>query len=173
MVRAFLLTSLLFTTMAFAQGGGGMGGGGMGGMGGGGMGEGGGGGRAGGLSVPNIGPSRMSRLDTMSGILKLTKDQKKEVKSIMEDGQKEAAPLRDELTRSREQIAEAVASGKSQDEINQAVKSYAELEGRMARIELDAFAKVYKLLDSEQQSKSAPVFQMMAGIFNNKNWNET
>ncbi len=163
MIRRLLLTGILFTAVAFAQrggGGGDMGGGEM------------GGGR-GGMSLPNIGPPRMSRLDTMSGILKLTKDQKKEVKSIMEEGQKEAAPLRDELTKGREQIAEAVASGKSQDEVNQAVKAYAEVEGRMARIELDAFAKVYKLLDSEQKSKSAPVFQMMAGIFNNKNWNES
>jgi Spy/CpxP family protein refolding chaperone len=157
MMRTLLLTGILFTTVAFAQrggGGGDMGGGDM-------------GGRGNGMSVPNIGPSRMSRLET------ITKDQKKEVKSIMEEGQKEAAPLRDELTKSRELIAEAVASGKSQDEIGQAVKAYSELEGRMARIELDAFAKVYKLLDSEQKSKSAPVFQMMAGIFNNKNWNET
>ena len=166
MMRTLLLTGILFATVAFAQRGGG-GGGDMGGD------MGGGGGRGNGMSVPNIGPSRISRLETMSGILKLSKDQRKEVKSIMEEGQKEAAPLRDELTKSRELIAEAVASGKSQDEIGQAVKAYSELEGRMARIELDAFAKVYKLLDSEQKSKSAPVFQMMAGIFNNKNWNET
>jgi Spy/CpxP family protein refolding chaperone len=161
MIRTILLTGLLFATAAFAQRGGGDMGGDMG-----------GGGGRGGMSVPSIGPSRPSRLDTWTGVLKLSKDQKKEVKSIMDEGQKQASQLRDQLTKGRDRIAEAVASGQSQEEINQAVKSYSEMEGQMARIELDAFAKIYKLLDSEQKPKSGVVFQMMAGVFSGKNWNE-
>jgi Spy/CpxP family protein refolding chaperone len=166
MMRTLLLTGILLTTVAFAQRG--VGGGEE--MGGG-MGE--GGGARGGLSLPSISPSRMSRLDTMAAILKLNKEQKKQVKSIMDEGQKQGAAVRDEIAKRREQLGEAIASGKSQDEISQAVKAYAELEGQMARIELDAFAKIYQLLDNEQRSKTAPIFQMIAGIFMNKNWNET
>jgi Spy/CpxP family protein refolding chaperone len=165
-MRMLLLTGVLFTTMAFAQGGmgGGMGeGGGMGG----------GGGRNGGTSLPSMRPSRVSRFERMSDLLKLNKEQRKEIKVIMDEGQKQGAALRDQLAASREQVAEAIASGKSQDEINQAVKAYAEVEGRMAHIELDAFAKIYKLLDNEQKPRSGGVFQMMAGIFSGKNWNES
>jgi hypothetical protein len=43
----------------------------------------------------------------------------------------------------------------------------------MVTIELKAFAKIYSGLDSEQKQKSAPLFQMMSGIFKGKNWNET
>ena len=169
-----LVLAGIFATMALAQGGmGGMGGG----MGGGGMDEGmGGGGRGGGrngnLSMPSLGPSHTNRLEMMSNILKLNKDQKKQVKAIMDDGQKEAAPLREELAKDRDRIAETVASG-DQASIDQAVKAYAEAEGRMARLELEAFAKVYKVLDGDQKSKTPPIFQMMAGIFMNKSWSET
>ncbi len=166
-MRMLLLSGFLFTTMAFAQGG-------MGGMGGGGgMGEGGGGRNGGGMAMPSYGPSRITRLERMTSILNLNKNQKKEVKSIMDEGGKQGASLRDQLVKGREQIAEAVASGKSQDQIDLAVKEYAGLEGEMARIELDAFSKIFKLLDSEQRTKSGGVFQMMAGIFSSKNWNES
>lgn len=169
-MRKLLLMGVFFTTAAFAQMGGG---GGMGRGGGGDMGEGGGGGgRNGGMSLPSVGPARMDHLDSMASILKLSKEQKKEVKSIMDDGQKQGTALHEQIRKCREQIAAAVAAGKSPDEIGQAVKAYSEVEGQMARIELDAFARIYKLLDTEQKSKTAPVFQMMAGIFMNKNWNE-
>jgi len=167
-----LLLAGIFATMALAQGGmgGGMGGGGMDeGMGGGG---GRGGGRNGNMSMPSLGPAHMNRLEMMSNILRLNKDQKKQVKAIMDDGQKEAAPLREELAKDRDRIAETVASG-DQASIDQAVKAYSEAEGRMARLELEAFAKVYKVLDNDQKSKTPPVFQMMAGIFMNKSWSET
>ncbi len=168
-MRILLLIGI-FATVAFAQGG--MGGGGADeGMGGGGSGR--GGGRNGNMSLPSLGPSHTTRLEMMSNILKLNKDQKKQVKAIMDDGQKQAAPLRDELAKDRDRIAETVASGGDQAAVDQAVKAYAEAEGRMARLELEAFAKVYKMLDGDQKSKTAPVFQMMAGIFLNKSWNES
>jgi len=166
-----LVLAGIFATMALAQGG-------MGGMGGGGMDEGmgGGGGRGGGrngnMSMPSLGPSHTNRFDMMSNILKLNKDQKKQVKAIMDDGQKDAAPLREELAKDRDRIAETVASG-DQASIDQAVKAYAEVEGRMARLELEAFAKIYKVLDGDQKSKTPPVFQLMTGIFMNKSWSET
>jgi len=47
----------------------------------------------------------------------LNKDQKKQVRSILDDGQKEAMPVRDQLLKGRQSIAQAVAAGKSQDEI--------------------------------------------------------
>jgi len=134
--------------------------------------RGGGGSRSSGMgdNMPMSQP-RLNRLDILERALSLNKDQRKDVKNIMDEGQKEAAPLREQLVKGRADVATAVESGKS-DAVDQAVKSYAELETRMATIELKAFAAIYKLLDSDQQQKTRDVFPMMGGIFNGKNWME-
>ena len=167
-----LLAGLLVSFACFAQiPGGGGGGEESGGMGGGG-GRGGRGGERGGMEGASMNFSK-SRLEVLTDLLKLNKDQKKGVKGAMDEGQKEATPLREQMAKSHEQIAAAIAAGKGQDEIDAAVKTYAGLEAQMVTIELKAFAKIYSVLDSEQKQKSAPVFQMMSGIFKGKNWNET
>lgn len=171
MFYKLLLTGILATTLVLAQGrggGGGMGGGGD--DGGGGMGggsRGGGGGEGAGIQMPRV----VSRMDIISEALKLNKEQKKEVKSIMDEGQKEAAPVRDQLMKSQLAIGEAIQGGKSQDDLKPLVNSEAALEAQMAGIELNAFAKVYKLLDKEQVPQTRALFPMMKGIFNGKNWN--
>src|SRR5262245_16347825 len=105
MIGKLSLIVMLVATLASAQRGGGGGGGGMGGMGGGGF-------PMGGVS---------SRLDLMATALKLTKDQKKDVKNTMDEAQKEAMPVHEQILKSRDAIAAAVAAGKGQDEINQLV----------------------------------------------------
>jgi len=160
-----LLTGIFVTTFVFAQarGGGGMGGD---------MGEGGAGdGRGGSMDLPSVGAGRPSRLDQLTQTLKLNKDQKKEVKSILDEAQKEATPVREQMAKSRAAIGDAIQGGKSQDEINQLVSSEAALESQMAGIELGAFAKIFKGLDKDQQANTRSVFQMMKGMFNGKNWN--
>jgi len=155
MLTRILLTGLLASTMMFAQRGGGGGN-----RGGGGMNMGGGGFSAG------------TRLDRMSEALKLTKDQKKDVKEFMDEAQKEASPIHEQITKSHLTIGEAVAAGKPQEEIDKAVRSEAELETQMASIELHAFAKVVASLEVEQKQRGVPmVFAMVRGAFNGKNWN--
>lgn len=154
MLTRILLAGLLASTMMFAQRGGG------GNRGGGGMNMG-----AGGFSAG-------SRLDRMSEALKLTKDQKKDVKEVMDEAQKEASPIHEQITKSHLEIGEAVAAGKPQEEIDKAVRSEAELETQMASIELHAFAKVVASLEVEQKQRGVPmVFAMVRGAFNGKNWN--
>jgi len=160
-----LLTGMFATTLVLAQARGG------GSMGEAGMGEGGGGGRGNGMDLPSAGGARPSRLDRMTQALKLNKDQKKEVKSIFDEAQKEANPVREQLTKSRLAIGDAIQGGKSQDEISQLVTGEAALESQMAGIEMNAFAKIFKGLDKDQQANTRTVFQMMKGIFNGKNWN--
>ena len=148
-----VLTAALAATASAQRGGGGGGrGGGMGG--GGGM-----------MSPPN-------RMEQLTQALNLNKDQRKEVKSILDEGQKEAAPLREQLAQARAQVAAAIDGGKSQAEIDQAVKSYADLQARMAAIEMKAFSRLFKALDADQQQKTRPVFVMMSGLFLSKNWAE-
>src|ERR1017187_2623890 len=141
-----LLAGILATTMASAQRGGGKN-------------------AASGPIIPMN--SQPDKLTILSDNLKLDKDQKKLVKTILDEGQKEAAPLRDEAVKSRQAIGEAVATGKSQDQIDQLVKSHAAIESQMAGIEMKAFARIYKELDKDQQPRAQILFQMMSGIFKN------
>ena len=122
-------------------------------------------------SVPPMG-NAPDKLAILTDNLKLSKDQRKLVKTVLDEGQKEAAPLRDEAAKTRQAIGQAIAAGKSQDEIDKLVKSDADIESQMAGIEMKAFAKIYPGLDKEQQPRAQLLFQMMNGIFKGKNWNE-
>jgi hypothetical protein len=122
-------------------------------------------------NIPAMAFGGGTRFDRISDALKLNKDQKKEVKSTLDDAQKLVTPIHDRIMKGRQAIAEAVAGGKSQDEINPLVSANAALDAQIAGIELKAFAAIYKGLDTEQQTRTAPVFTMMKGLFNGKNWN--
>ncbi len=153
MFKRILCLGLLASALIFAQGKKGGGGGGN---------QGGGGG---GFAMP-------SRMEMLTEQLKLSKDQKKEVKATFDDAQKQAIPLHDQMNKSRLAIAELIAAGKGQEEIDTAVKSEAALESQMTSIELHAFATVVAALDKEQQPRAAMIFQMIHGMFNGKNWND-
>jgi len=164
MLSKLILAGVLAVAVASAQRGGSGGSGGMGGMG-----E---GGASGGMGRGGMMGGSSNRLDMWSDMLKLNKDQKKQVKTIMDEGQKEANPVKDQMLKARTAVAEAVAAGKSQEEINQAAAAYAAVEAQMHQIELGAFAKVYQTLEKDQQAKVTPVFRTWSGIFKGKNWNE-
>jgi hypothetical protein len=165
MFYKLMLTGIFAATLVLAQGRGG----GMGGDEGGGGGGGSRGGSEGGGSIQM--PRVVSRMDQISEALKLNKEQKKEVKSILDEGQKEAAPVRDQLVKSQLAIGEAIQAGKGDDDLKPLINSSAALEAQMAGIELSSFAKIYKLLDKEQMPQTRGVFPMMKGIFSGKNWN--
>ena len=150
-----VLACAVLTSGAWAQrgGGGGRNGGGMGDMG----------------SYPM--PGSTSRFDMISNMLKLNKDQKKDLKTTMDEAQKEATPVHEQILKSRDAIAQAVGGGKSQDEISQLVNAEAGLETQMTTIELKAFTKVFKTLDAEQQPQATGLLFLMKGVFNGKNWN--
>jgi len=112
-----------------------------------------------------------NRLDTITQALQLSKDQKKIVKTTFDEAQKEAAPVREQIAKSHGAIGAAVQAGKSQEEVNSLIAGHTALEARMAHIEMKAFAKVYLQLDKAQQGNSQFLFQMMKGMFREKNWN--
>ena len=162
MLYKLIGTSILASALLFAQGPGG------------GEGRGGGGGVHGGEGNTSMAPfSGNSRLDRISEVLQLSKDQKKNFKATMDQAQKEAAPIHGQLVKERQAIAEAVAAGKSQDEITPMVSANSALEAQIASIELKAFSTFYKGLNEEQQNKPVvgQIFLGMKGIFDGKNWN--
>ena len=118
---------------------------------------------------------QISKFDLIVGSLNLNGGQRKLVQAVLDDTQKETAPLRDEILRTRPQIGEAVAACKSQDEIKPAVESYAALASQMAQLEMKAFTRIIAQLDEKQKTdrqRLGPVFMMMNGLFMGKNWNE-
>ena len=152
MTRRILILTMAVAAAAFAQGKKG----------------GGGGGNQNQMPMP---AAKVSRMDMFSQVLKLDKDQKKQVKTTMDDAQKDATPVRDQMEKGRLAVAQAVAAGK-QEEIDAAVKNYAAAESQMANIELSAFTKVFQGLDKDQQAQSPQIFPMFTGIFKGKNWAE-
>src|SRR5688500_15932934 len=152
-----LLTALLAVTLASAQRGGG----------GGRRGGGGGGTEGGGFPMGG-----KSRFDIITETLKLNKEQKKDVKATMDEGQKEAAPVRDQLAKARLALGEAIQGAKGDEEIKKLTASIGALEAQMAQIELQSFTKIYKGLETEQRPAGQQgLFPMMKGIFSGKNWN--
>ena len=150
MLSRILLAGLVASTLVFAQRGGG--------------------GR-GGSNMPNMN-SGETRMDRLTSALKLSKDQRKEIKAAMDDAQKEATPIYQQLPKSHLAIAQAIAAGKSQEEIDKAVHREAELETQIASIELHAFAKAVFLLEPDQKQVGIPlIFATVRGVFNGKNWN--
>src|ERR1039458_8575247 len=97
MLSRILLAGLVASTLVFAQRGGG--------------------GRGGSNMSGGVGETRMDRL---TSALKLSKDQRKGIKAAMDDAQKEATPIYEQLPKSHLAIAEAIAAGKSQEEIDKA-----------------------------------------------------
>jgi Spy/CpxP family protein refolding chaperone len=164
MLAKLFLAGALAATMAWAQGG--MGGGG--GRNGGAMGD----GDAMERSMGSMGNRSTNRLDMLSDMLKLDKDQKKQLKSIMDEGQKDATPVKEEIIKARTNLADAIAAGKSPDDLKPLETACAAAAAHVHQVELSAFARIYQILDKDQQAKAAQLFAMMSGVFHGKNWTE-
>lgn len=131
--------------------------------------------RGGNPSVAGTGmPAASNMLDSIAASLNLNKDQKKALRTILADGAKEAAPLRDRMRKSRLAAGEAVGGKKSDGEIRQLVKTSAELSTQLMQVELKAFAGIGATLDDTQKADKqgmGRVLILMNNIYGNKNWN--
>ena len=123
------------------------------------------------MSPRREGPTQ-TRMDRITAMLTLDPEQRKQVKDLLDYGQKAAAPVRDQLATAQLEIAQSVQAGKSQDEIGKALDAYAALDTQMTAIELRSLASISKVLTQEQQARLSGLFWMMRGIFKNKNWND-
>ena len=133
-------------------------------------GKGSGGGDAGMGMAPNP-----NKFENIAMTLNLNKDQKKAAKAILDEGAKEAAPLRDQISKSRIAVGEAIDAKKTDEELMPVARTSSDLSTQLTQLELKTFAKIEALLD-ETQKKNMPALQraliMMNDIYHNKNWNE-
>ncbi len=160
MLKKLLLAGLLCATLALAQGGG------YGGKKGGGGGD---------MGAPMGGPPSSNRFENIANALNLNKDQRKSVRSILDDGAKEAAPLRDQIGKSRVVGGEAITQNKSEDELKQVAKTSSDFAVQLTQVELKSFTKVYGILDDTQKKDMRAlghVLTLMNGMYHSKNWLE-
>jgi Spy/CpxP family protein refolding chaperone len=116
-----------------------------------------------------------NRLDILTTVFTLDKDQKNKVKTILDDGYKGTAPVRGQLTTARTAIAAAIQAGKPQAEIDKLVHDYAVQATAMTSAEMKALADITRVLNDEQKgnaSAAVGALYLMRGMFiNDKKWN--
>lgn len=157
MLKRILITGLLCAGFALAQRGGG------------------GGSKGGGDMAPTMGAAMPNRIDRIAAALNLDKDQKKTVRTILEDGAKEAAPLRDQVAKSRIALGEAIGAQKGEEELKQIARTSSDLSAQLTELELQTFAKVFGTLNDDQKKDSQALvraYGLIANVYHNKNWNE-
>jgi hypothetical protein len=164
MFRRLMLAGILVAGVAFAQRGGGMGGDEMGGggMGGGGRDRGGMGGEMGG-GMPRV--QRQTREDQLAEKLKLNKEQKEQLGTILSAAREKAGPIREALLKKKLTVAQAIGSGQSEEQMKQVLADYSGLAAQMDAVEAEAFGKIYAMLKPNQQSRAEQGFEVMAGMF--------
>ena len=157
----FVFAAAVTAAIAFAQPGGDMGGGGMGrgsGM----------GGMNGSREGSDMGPStrtqqrRQSPFDVFADKLKLSKDQKAESLTILQDAAKEITPIQQQLQQTRQDLAGALISGAANDRIDQLLKEYGPLASQAAAVEEKAFARICKMLKPGQEKSAGQAFELLA-----------
>ena len=166
MLWRFVWMVAMAGALAFAQPGGGGMGGDMGG-GGGGMGRTGGGSERGGGGMggdmgATMRPVRQTPFDSFAERLKLSKDQKTEAGTILQDAAKQIAPIQQQMQQARQNMAGLLISGQAGDQLDQVMKAYAPLAAQTAAIEANAFAKICKMLKPNQQKNAAQAFEILA-----------
>ncbi len=125
--------------------------------GGGGMGRGGGG-----MPMGFPGAARTSKADDIAKELKLNKDQKAELETILNEARTQAMPLLKQVEAGRVAIVQAHIQKQAPDE---AVKNLAAADAQMVALEASVLAKIVAKLDDKQKAKAPKAFELMSGIF--------
>lgn len=131
-------------------------------------------GGGGGMPASQVGGFQLSRLEMLTNDFQLTKDQKKAIKTLLDDAHKNAATTRDSLFNAHAAIATGIAANKGQAEIDAAVKQYGQQAAAMATLEMKTLAQVLQQLEPAQRANQAAVrsaFVLMHGVFlDSKKW---
>jgi hypothetical protein len=117
----------------------------------------------------------LSRLESLQEGFKLDGDKKKAVKEILDAAHTSAGPAREALLSAHAALGAAVQGGAAQDAVDAAARAYGEQAAAMARIEMDAIAKVIAIADPGLENPPAiqAAFFMARGMFlKSSKWNE-
>jgi Spy/CpxP family protein refolding chaperone len=126
-----------------------------------------GGGGGGGMPQPT------TRLAMLTTALTLSDAQKKDVKKVLDDAYKAAAPIRQALSTSRLGLGLAIQNQQPAAELEAATRQYADQASAMAQAETKALAKVLKILTEEQRANPTVMrwaLAMSRGMLADKKW---
>jgi len=109
----------------------------------------------------------LSRFESLEENFKLTGDKKKAVKAVLDDAHKSAVVVREVLVKAHAELGAAVQAGRGQADIDAAARAYGVQAAAMARIEMDALAKVVAIADPDLENPQAiqAAFFMARGMF--------
>jgi hypothetical protein len=115
--------------------------------------------------APRLNLEQSSPAEQLIDKLKLdSKTQAPEVRLLLMDASREAAPVGQKLLELRQRLVNLALQNKP-DELAPVVEAYAAAAKDMAAIEARAFTKIYAVLKPNQQPNAAPAFAIMAGMF--------
>jgi Spy/CpxP family protein refolding chaperone len=104
------------------------------------------------------------RLNMMSSFLGLTDSQKSQLQSIWNDVRGSAQPLQRQIQQGRQALLAAVKDGKEQREIDRLTREHGNLLAELTAKETAAFAKLFAVLNPEQQKKAEDLYARMPGM---------
>jgi hypothetical protein len=105
---------------------------------------------------------RQSKFDQFAYKLKLTKDQKTEAQTAVDEARTQAMAVQPLLLKARQDLATALVTGADTQAVNGLIASYGPLAAQVAGIEAKVFARIYATLSRNQQSKAAQTFPLLA-----------
>lgn len=158
MMNRLIVAGILAAALVSAQddiSGGGMGGG---------RGGGGRGGDAGGMGG-GMAARKPSKAELFVDKLKLNREQQEEAQKILSAAIERMGSVRMEMDSRRAKIAGALIDGKPAADVEKLTADYAEISAQFAKIEADAFAKIWATLKPNQQSKADQAFELLTGLF--------
>ena len=107
---------------------------------------------------------KLTKAEMFANQLALTKEQREQVQTILNETMKEVAPLRTQIDQVRTQIVASMINGDSQDEIKKATDVLIAAQARLTGIEAKAFAQVCAFLNPNQLSKAAAAFDLWTAV---------
>jgi hypothetical protein len=123
-----------------------------------------------------MGGGQKARMDAITDAFKLDKDQRKAIKTLIDDAYKAAAPIRAELTKARMALVTAITTGKPQADIDAAAQAYGAQSAALADAEMKALAGLIGALNEEQAKNNAAIsgtfFLMRSAFVDDKKWDD-
>jgi Spy/CpxP family protein refolding chaperone len=107
---------------------------------------------------------RGGMLERMASHLNLTEAQREQAKAAFQDAREQSQPVMEQLRTTRQELADAVKSGKTEVEIDMIARRQGELMGQLAGIQSKAMAKVYATLTPEQREKANELRERFQGM---------
>ena len=107
---------------------------------------------------------RGGMLERMATHLNLTDAQREQAKTAFEAAREQSKPVMEQLRTTRQELADAVKSGKTEVEIDMIAKRQGELMGQLAGIQSKAMSKVYATLTPEQREKANELRERFRGM---------